>query len=98
MDDTDELLELVFDDEFPLFGEDSVPARVEGTALWLCLFGLEPGDEAAASRLAEAMARCEPACVLLSKKAAVRGTWPAVRPPRSGAGNAHAVHRRFAGD
>ena len=68
VDDAEELLELVFDDEWPLFGEDSVPARVEGAVeeLWLCLFGLEHGDEAAASRLAGAMARCEPACVLLS--------------------------------
>ena len=69
VDGTEELLELVFDDEWPLFGEDSVPARVEGSSteeLWLCLFGLEPIDEAVASRLAEAMARCEPTCVLLS--------------------------------
>ena len=47
-----------------------MPAHVDGTELWLCLFGLELSDAEEAGRLAEAMVRCEPACVLLAGRGA----------------------------
>ena len=71
VENMEDLLEQVHDKY--LFDEDAVPARedVEGTALWLCLFGVERSEEdESVDMLAEAMLRFEPTLIMLSGHAA----------------------------